>query len=98
MLDIEESEKRRAELREACILFGLDMQKVIKYQRSLLNQALVVSQIPQPMIGVIGGGSWAVCVHCHYVFTPKSNQRHICDDCQSLVGRVIKRIKMRFGG
>ena len=88
-----DSKKRLASFRETCMLYGLDMKKVMKYQRGLLK----VSQIPAPMIGVIGGGSWAACVHCHYVFTHKSSQRHICDDCQTFIGRVIKRIKIRFG-
>ena len=89
-----DSGKRLASLRETGMLYGLDMQKAIKYQRGLLKISLLTFS---SMIGVIGGGSWAACVHCHYVFTPKSNQRHICDECQTFVGRVIKRIKMRFG-
>ena len=90
MVDTENSGKRLASLRETGMLYGLDMQKAIK-------QIKKISAHLQPMIGVIGGGSWAACVHCRFVFTPKSNQRHICDECQTFIGRVIKRIKMRFG-
>ena len=93
MLDTENSKIRFAALREADTLSGLDMKKLMDYQRHLINEGNEGNKaIIRPILKSV-----AMCVHCHYIFTPKSSQRHICDDCQTFIGRVIKRIKIRFG-